>query len=308
MGSVDASLIRRYLLRDLSAEEEAHIEDECFSDAERFEELAEGENDLIDAYARGGLTDFERTRFEQLYLRSPRRRARVDFASTLDQIAPPAEEPTHQKDVSRWWLRWQPSVIRYRSPRLAFVAAGFLLTLIGGLWLLTQNRRLRNELEHQQAVSAELQRDNNALVDQIAKRDQASNEASSKSETAKLEEPQLPNESFTLFPGVLRGGGEKGPTIRSPVHGSSVELRLVLERQKGTNDSYDAGLQTVEGRPIFKVDNLKVAEDTREPVVLLRVPSALLQPGDYVVTLQSGQPKENIGSYALFIRKKGKQQ
>jgi anti-sigma-K factor RskA len=64
----DETLMRRYLLGDLPQEERGSIEDRYLADDEVFEALVATENDLIDAYARGGLADDERRKFEAEYL------------------------------------------------------------------------------------------------------------------------------------------------------------------------------------------------------------------------------------------------
>src|ERR1039457_904643 len=76
----DEILLRRYFLGDLPKEERARLEDRYLVDVELFEELLAAENDLIDAYVRGELTEAETQQFEMEYLKSPERRDRLDFA------------------------------------------------------------------------------------------------------------------------------------------------------------------------------------------------------------------------------------
>ena len=96
------NLTRRYLVGDMSPEEKSRFEEEFFSDSEIFEELLSVENDLVDDYALGRLTDADRMLFERAYLRDPNVALRVEFARDLlagslgieqatDQANPPQE-------------------------------------------------------------------------------------------------------------------------------------------------------------------------------------------------------------------------
>src|SRR5436305_13874038 len=100
------NLMKRYLLNDLSAEERTRLEDDYFVDAIRFEELVGIENDLIDSYVRGALSDSERWHFEEHYADRPERRARIDFAKALAHAtAHEGEAVSPQKGAPRASLR-----------------------------------------------------------------------------------------------------------------------------------------------------------------------------------------------------------
>ena len=73
-------------------EERTRFEDVYFADAEHFEELVGMENDLIDSYIWGTLSDSERQQFQQCYANRPDRRARIDFATALISSCSPGNE------------------------------------------------------------------------------------------------------------------------------------------------------------------------------------------------------------------------
>ena len=73
----------RYLLGELSEQEQAALEEKYFSDPQVFNEVLKVESELVDAYARGQLSTEMRERFEQSYLKHPARRNRVEFARAL---------------------------------------------------------------------------------------------------------------------------------------------------------------------------------------------------------------------------------
>jgi hypothetical protein len=81
--------ITRYLLDDLSEEEREGLEEQYLASDEVWDAVTAAENDLIDAYLRGGLSPRERGQFEAAFLTSPRRRERVEFARSLMSVPRP---------------------------------------------------------------------------------------------------------------------------------------------------------------------------------------------------------------------------
>jgi hypothetical protein len=69
-----------YLLGELVNSERNKLEDEYLGDDELFQKLLAAEDELIHAYVRGSLTPLQRFGFEQLFLQTPERNARVVFA------------------------------------------------------------------------------------------------------------------------------------------------------------------------------------------------------------------------------------
>ncbi|HEX6160512.1 MAG TPA: hypothetical protein VF111_10130 [Thermoanaerobaculia bacterium] len=77
---MDADLLRRFLLGDLPEGEHARLQEAFFNDPTLHARVAAAEDDLFDAYARGDLSDAERTCFEQ---RFGAQQQRVRFAEQL---------------------------------------------------------------------------------------------------------------------------------------------------------------------------------------------------------------------------------
>ena len=72
--------ITRYLLGELTEQEQAALEKSYFKDPLVFNQVLQVESALVDSYARGQLSSEVRERFEQYYLNHPSRRERVEFA------------------------------------------------------------------------------------------------------------------------------------------------------------------------------------------------------------------------------------
>jgi hypothetical protein len=293
----DESVMRKYLLGDLPAEERTRVEDEYFADADRFEELVGAENDLIDAYVRGTLSDSERRQFEQHYANRPERRGRIDFAKALAQAALQGREPLSGHKGSPW-----SSLLSYRIPRphlqWALVSGAVFLV---GILLELQNYRLLKELQGAQASVSQLRRQDDALRQQIAGlsvQSQQGPERESNNEVAQLE-PSA-DLAFRLEPHEREVDFQRDLVI--PQNRSWVRLEMVLERDEFK--TYEAVLMPPEhnNRAILRGKGLHSHSIGGIPVVAWRFRSNSMQSSDYIVEL-SGETAtgrlEPVKSYSF---------
>lgn len=150
----------RYLLGLYSPAEREHIEAEFFRNDDAFEEMLTTEDDLIDAYARGELTDEERRTFENRFVRSFRGRDRVQFARAFAG-ATSAPRPVRTKFPSTL-----PDIFgTFRSPgllRTATIAAAIVFVAVF-VWLIIDRRKMINESSELHAQSSELSKRIEAL-------------------------------------------------------------------------------------------------------------------------------------------------
>ena len=84
----DTEKLRRYLLGNLSPTEDDAVETAYLTSDDVFQKLLAAEEDLIDAYVAGALSEADRRRFEEHFMASPARRERVAFARALARLAP----------------------------------------------------------------------------------------------------------------------------------------------------------------------------------------------------------------------------
>ena len=93
----DEQLLVRYLLGELSEEEQSQLEERYFADDDFYSELRATERDLIDDYVRGRLSGRRREQFESRFMASPERRQKVELARSfqgyLAEAAAHAERP-----------------------------------------------------------------------------------------------------------------------------------------------------------------------------------------------------------------------
>src|SRR6187200_2485378 len=104
----------KYLLGNLTDEEQVQVEDRAFADADYLSVLEATEADLIDAYVRGELSQPDRRSFEFRFLTSPERRRKVEFARALATIT--SESKTQESQAAgvpfftRAFWGWNPVV------------------------------------------------------------------------------------------------------------------------------------------------------------------------------------------------------
>ena len=142
----DTERLHRYLLGSLSAAEGDAVEAAYLAGDDAFRRLLAAEEELIDAYVAGALSETDRRRFEEHFLASPARRERVAFARALARL-PPAE--TSSAAATR-----APAVPTRPRPRhlaWAGLAAALMLALLGSAGLLIRSRALSTELARARA-------------------------------------------------------------------------------------------------------------------------------------------------------------
>lgn len=136
---VDAQLIRKYLLAELSEEEQARVEERLMTEEEYFKLLESEEDELIDDRLSDQLTLEEQERFDAYFLSTPERRAKLKFAEALrayvskeaekeieksKEIAKPEEIEQSKVAHLVWWKRL------HSNPYLKGAAAAILVLAI----------------------------------------------------------------------------------------------------------------------------------------------------------------------------------
>lgn len=129
-----------YLIGTLPEQEAGRLDRLSVEDDEFAVRLTAVENDLVDAYVRGELSEETRVRFRSHYLSSPMRRERLRFAQSLVAVAdrPMAASGAAQIAPRRW--RWSLNWAAAAVACAALLACGYLLR---------DNARLRSEAQQQ---------------------------------------------------------------------------------------------------------------------------------------------------------------
>lgn len=190
-----ANLTRQYLLGVLPPEDAARLEEDFFADHEVFQEIEIAEDDLVDAYVRGELSENECRQLERNLGRLPRVAERIKFAKVLEratriasqptdaagldsanklasvtEVAPKDDtsEPEHlfsvKRDGKKDYRGWKALFASWSVPQRIGALASAAVLVIAGSFLSLDWMRLRGETQRLIAERNELQRRNEAIA------------------------------------------------------------------------------------------------------------------------------------------------
>ncbi len=262
--------LERYLLGTLPEDARERIDERLLVDTELFDALCVVENELAYDYALGLLTADERRAFEERFLDRPAMQARVQTAAALiDGIR--AADPARPRQ--QWWL---------------YVAAAASIVLIA--WLARDNARLR------QAAAPQSQVASTQVTPSAPTATPQSPSNPAPSNPPQAAEPAASIVAIVLQPGVVRSGAP--PSRIRLRQGDILRLDLTLPASAPQVPSYRASIRNPDDVQVWA--GTGAAAKTGK-VVTVTVPSALLPPNDYEVTLSVVWPAgaEEIASYAL---------
>jgi hypothetical protein len=327
MGRIDSQeeSIKRYLLGELSGAEQTAFEDEYFINTSKYDRLCKAEDELLDAAARGSLSEADRERFERSYLTNPRRR-HVMFAKALARVvdenlaARPARPQTAGRErIERpdMGLSWLSHLARLpRGPRFAMGIAAALLIGLGGAWLVIETSRLRSQLtealregetQRQRAQTqaqqiAELETQHRRLAEE-RERLQAQLQAAIEQTS-----PTFPL-SPVLFELSLRAF--RDPVGQEPLAlifpRGAEEARLRINLTEHVFLGYQVTLLTPDGREVFVRKGLRPQATGNGYVLIVSVPASKFASGDNVISLSgiSGSGEvDTLGKVIIKVRKR----
>src|SRR5262245_31355482 len=268
---IDEKLMTDFLLGNLPEEEIERLDELSLADDDFANRLQSAENDLVDAYVKGGLSGTSLSQFKSNYLRSPKRQEKVAFAEALQkQISKPAFA------VRRSDFQW------------GFAAAAVIILLLGG-YLIFENMQLQNEIQQMQVEQESFRHREQQLQKQIA---DLKHQSSPKPENVKLL-------AFVLLPQTR--GINKIPVLNIP--DATDFVVLTLKSEPNDFSIYQAALRdSAKDEIIWKSGNLTADKNTNS--VQVKIPASLLKPQNYLMELSgvsaSGQA-EIVSSYPLKI-------
>jgi hypothetical protein len=319
----DEQLMIRYLLGELTEEEQARLEERLFADDEFYEHLQALKAELADDYARGELAEGERARFEERFLTSPQGRERAAFAAAMTVALPEvraaaaATPVTASAKTISWWQSWR-AFLQARSLALQFsLAAAVLVLALGGLWLALETRRLHAEVAQARAEREAAERQQQGLEQQTAQHRARNDELAAQLEREQAERKRLQEElaqsparpsaflSFVLVPGLVRGTDEPAKLI---IPRAAQEIRLQLDLNGDDQyRSFRAEARTARGNLVWSQDGLMARTTDAGKAVFLNLPASVLTNGEYELTLKGilSQGKlEDVGYYYFAVLKR----
>ena len=292
MNELDQNMTR-YLLGQLSEQEQAALEEKYFRDPQVFNEVLRVESELVDAYARGQLSTEMRKRFEDYYLKHPARRTRAEFARALTTKIDERQAPVKSASPVSWWQRLFAAIGGQR-PRLRLsVALATVLITLAGVWIFIT---LRRQQQQREAAQIETQRENQPRrePEQTAQQQPT------------VTPPQIPQRSpspttspthvvafLTLVAGSVRSA-DNGGTQTLIIRPETTQAQIVLKLKDDTFPHYRVSIQKIGGAEIFTQSNLKPRSTKSGATFLFTVPASQLSSGDYALTLRGVTPEGEV--------------
>lgn len=139
----DDELLRRFLLGELTGEDEAVLEARLIQDGDLFERAEAMEADLLEEYAHGGLSAGQRAHLESHLASSPATRSQLAMVRGLGKAADGSlperrilTGPWGRKELSQPWMR-------------ALAAAAMIAIAVPSVWLATKTGHLPARVEQQ---------------------------------------------------------------------------------------------------------------------------------------------------------------
>jgi hypothetical protein len=310
---INQHLITDYLLGAASQTDTERLDKMSLTDGNFATQLRVAEDDLVDAYIHGELSGESLSRFKSHYLASPLRQEKVKVARSFLEFADRAATPVaveRQESPKSSWRRF------FVMPSFALqwgFAALALIFLIGVGYLVLQNNRLRDQMDHAQTERALLEQREQELKRELEQ--QKTSEASTQQELDQVRErlAQLaPAESteqpakpvvvaFNLAPQTR--GASQIPTVVVPKEANVLALTLDLEAIGFP--AYEAVLQSPgSSRAIWRSGKLKATKNGTS--LRVAVPANVLKAQDYIIELSSFFPSgqtEHAGSYSFRVQR-----
>lgn len=131
---MEATLIRKYLLGQVSEAERLTLEERLVSDDDTYEELLIVEDELTDEYLAEQLSKTERKDFEEHFLLPQARQEKLRFARVVrGHLATHPQSASSTEQVRKSYLS---ALFRFRNPVLSYSLAIAAVVLIAGIsWL-----------------------------------------------------------------------------------------------------------------------------------------------------------------------------
>jgi hypothetical protein len=326
--------IVRYLLNELSEEDQEHFEDAYLADENLFDQVRAVEEELIEDFVRGDLSDRERQLFERHYLASEQRRARVAAARQQVQVcsSQSAMQAISDSRIDSGLFSLGSWLRSLRGERLAlgFGAATAILLLVAG-GLVIELQRLRGQLVVISEERAALERRAEEAEQRLAyEREQPAEErkqgidqrerpgdggtrpGSLEQRQAQSAQPAQPIGSknqivlLALEPGVRDINNPDKVVISADTR--FIQLRVPLERQEKQR-SYRAVVKTVDGgREIWVGERIKLRQTRSAQYIVFSVPADRFKAAgvqDFTLTVSApaaaGKDYEEIESYYFEV-------
>lgn len=260
------------------------------------------ENDLIQSYLAGRLSESEQDAFEAHYFACAICLENLETANALRegmrQAAAEEIAGTVEARAGLGALVGLALLARWR--RLALAGALLLLAALPGFWLLQRNRGLERQLAAASAEAAAAGQQRAALEARLHGLEQARAEDRRRLAEKQAEErpavrepavqpptlrPEI-NVPLFLLAAVRSGEAGREPVNQIPLASTTKSVILTADLVTADSTVYRASLSDAKGKEIWRASGLH--PDSRDTLVLL-LPADMLPPGIYQLTIEGAQ-------------------
>jgi hypothetical protein len=253
----EQALIRQYLLGELDEERIQQLEQRLITDSDFKREILMTEEDLLQEFVSGELTEADRSRLLKRYLASPRQRRKLEVAQALGRYIgthKPAETTGAVSPIGRRRSWFDFFRLDNRTGRFVWAAVILLIIVAGGalIWRLGPQDQVARLNDRDSVV---LTASPDVLVVELA-------------------------------PVVLRGSAAKPVKVDPAVR--IVQIRTPIAP---SDSKYRAVLRDADGKDVVRLNEVPVRNLSSGSTIVLQIPSTLLTPGNYELELT--QPGDN---------------
>jgi hypothetical protein len=305
---VDELLLVKYLLGNLTEEEQVRMEDRAFADRDYMGALNAVEADLIDAYVGGELAHADRCAFERRFLTSPQRRSKVEFARALARAtaeAPPLTSRAPKPTTT--WLAWLYP-IRTWNPALRFAGSlGAVICVAGGSWLVIENASMRSRVSALEGQRRDLEVRAQGLQRELSQaQTRADGLAAQMQHRPSSEGSRTPSiASLVLLPGLSRAESRIEQLVLD--RGAQIAHIEIQLEPRDDYPRFHADLHTRSGKEILALGDLIRRRTGDGYTVSMDVPTSALVTGEYELALKGrrdGQDPQDVGYYYFRVQKR----
>ncbi len=260
------AMARQFLLGAVDDSERKQIESRFMIDPEINETILIAEDELVEDYLEGSLSESETVRFLERYADGPRQQRKLRIAASLKEYARAEALRGESQSSPIQELRNFISQSLPKRPGLyiPIAVAVASVVIVAAVWLVQWNNQRIRENNLRLAIEQQLSE---------------LNAPSSLSENP----PQIVS---LILPSVSLRSVNAPAEIMPRAAFSVIELQL-LWSQKVQSSSYRAVLRRVGGTETFTIANLHAEDKLGGKVVRLRLPAQALAPGLYQVSLNA---------------------
>ena len=308
--TTDAKALRKYLLGDLSTEDQEAFELWLMSEDDAYDMVLAAEDDLIDEFLAGKLSVTESQQFHNHFLIALERQRKLEFSRIFREYAnrkPVPAVPTLPAPARSFWK--ELGALCRLQPAYGAVSAALILLMIGGgYWSGVSSSALRLDSTKAALQQAETQRHDLQLqIDEI--------QATSKQLSSQL--AQLDNAfgdlqsvavsgsvvALNLSPILTRSSNDDLPTAQ-PTPATHL-IQFVLPLLDDNYPAYSVALVDGEGKRRGPRQPLAARTIQNVKAIVVTFPPESLPAGDYSFELSgitNSDETEAIGQYYFRVR------